>query len=69
MADALQPTRSFDVACRRVLEYLQLGVGAYVGTPIVSGDGRLFGTVCGYDPSSQPEVLRDRAGLADTGAR
>lgn len=33
-------------------------VGAYVGTPIVRPDGELFGTVCGYAPSSQPETLR-----------
>jgi diguanylate cyclase (GGDEF)-like protein len=137
VADALLPTRSFDVACRRVLEYLRravpLGawavtrvvddhqlllrvegdaydlpagvsmpftrsmchtmiegttpriapdvrevpqyaamaaaapveVNAYVGTPIVSGDGRLFGTVCGYDPSPQPDALRDQLPLLD----
>ncbi|MCE3551990.1 GGDEF domain-containing protein [Pseudonocardia sp. RS11V-5] len=137
VADALLPTRSFDVACRRVLEYLQqtvplggwavtrvigdrqvllraegnayelppgtslpfteslchtmvegitpriapdvrevpqyaemaaaapLDVSAYVGTPIVSGDGWLFGTVCGYDPSPQPEALRDQLPLLD----
>ena len=137
VADALLPTRSFDVACRRVIEYLQravplggwavtrvvddrqvlltsdgdaydlppgtslpfdesmchtmvegttpriapdvsevppyaemaaaapIEVNAYVGTPIVSGDGRLFGTVCGYDPSPQPDALRDQLPLLD----
>jgi diguanylate cyclase (GGDEF)-like protein len=40
-------------------------VNAYVGTPIVSGDGRLFGTVCGYDPSPQPDALRDQLPLLD----
>ncbi|MEU7816232.1 sensor domain-containing diguanylate cyclase [Pseudonocardia sp. NPDC049154] len=137
VADALLPTRSFDVACHRVLEYLQqtvplggwavtrvvgdrqvlltaegdgydlppgtslpfsesmchtmvegttpriapdvrevpqyaemaaaapIDISAYVGTPIVSGDGRLFGTVCGYDPSPQPAALRDQLPLLD----
>lgn len=38
-------------------------VGAYVGTPIVWPDGRLFGTVCGYNPEpltgegADPELL------------
>jgi diguanylate cyclase (GGDEF)-like protein len=137
VADALLPTRSFDVACRRVLEYLQqtvplggwavtrvvddrqvllafegggydlppgtsvpfsqsmchtmvagttpriapdvdevpqyaamaatapVDIRAYVGTPIVSADGRLFGTVCGYDPSPQPATLREQLPLLD----
>jgi diguanylate cyclase len=29
-------------------------IGAYVGTPIVWPDGRLFGTVCGVDPGALP---------------
>jgi hypothetical protein len=132
VADALLPTRSFDVACRRVLEYLQavplggwavtrvidgrqvllsaegdgyplppgtslpltaslchtmvegttpriapdvravpqyaemaaagpIDISAYVGTPIVSGDGRLFGTVSVQGHDAGDEYLRRAA--------
>jgi diguanylate cyclase (GGDEF)-like protein len=40
-------------------------VGAYVGIPIVNADGKLFGTVCGLDPASQPESLRAHQPLLD----
>ena len=40
-------------------------VGAYVGTPIVHPDGRLFGTVCGYDPAPQPRELAEQEPLLD----
>lgn len=33
-------------------------LGAYIGTPIVTRDGRLFGTVCGFNPSPLPASLR-----------
>jgi diguanylate cyclase len=37
----------------------QIPIGAYVGVPIQSGDGRLFGTLCGLDPAPQDEALRE----------
>ncbi|GAA1854698.1 hypothetical protein GCM10009836_38460 [Pseudonocardia ailaonensis] len=43
----------------------QVAVRAYVGTPIVVQDGLLFGTVCGYDPSPQPESLHELLPLLD----
>jgi len=35
----------------------QLPVGAYVGVPLVDGQGRLFGTLCGLSPRSMPASL------------
>ena len=40
-------------------------IGAYVGTPIVQGDGDLFGTVVGLDPSPQPPALLGQESLLD----
>jgi diguanylate cyclase len=37
----------------------QVPIGAYVGVPIQSGDGRLFGTLCGLDPAPQDKALRE----------
>jgi GAF domain-containing protein len=34
-------------------------VRAYLGAPIRWADGELFGTVCGYDPHTQPDSLRE----------
>ena len=39
-------------------------VGAYVGTPIVRADGRLFGTVCGLDPEPRDDLV-GHEGLLD----
>ena len=35
----------------------QLPIGAYVGIPLTTPDGGLFGTLCGLDPSPQPAEL------------
>jgi diguanylate cyclase (GGDEF)-like protein len=40
-------------------------IRAYLGAPIVWADGELFGTVCGYDPHSQPDSLRDHQQLLE----
>ena len=32
----------------------QLPIGAYIGVPLQSADGALFGTLCAIDPSPQP---------------
>ncbi|GAC1414882.1 MAG: histidine kinase [Candidatus Velthaea sp.] len=32
-------------------------VAAYAGAPIIMSDGKLFGTLCAYDPEPQPEEL------------
>ena len=40
-----------------------LSVGAYVGVPICDGDGSLFGTLCGMDPTIQSGELLDQAPL------
>lgn len=38
-----------------------LPIGAYVGIPIQSGDGEMFGTLCGLDPVVQPAELEHHA--------
>ena len=38
-------------------------IGAYVGVPIESGDGGLFGTICGLDPARQSDDLVTHAPL------
>jgi diguanylate cyclase len=35
----------------------QLPIGAYVGVPLVDGDGQLFGTLCGLDPKPMPPAI------------
>jgi len=35
----------------------QLPIGAYVGVPLVDGEGRLFGTLCGLSPHAMPASL------------
>ena len=40
-----------------------IDIGSYVGIPIVQGDGQLFGTICGLDPSTQDEALEEHSGL------
>ncbi|WP_167760936.1 ATP-binding protein [Geodermatophilus sp. DF01_2] len=36
-------------------------IGAYVGVPIRAGDGSLFGTLCGLDPTVQSPALLEQA--------
>ncbi|MET3807706.1 diguanylate cyclase (GGDEF)-like protein [Nakamurella sp. UYEF19] len=36
----------------------QVRLGAYIGTPIVSPEGQLFGTVCGFNQDPLPETLK-----------
>ena len=43
----------------------QVEVGAYIGTPITSPDGSLFGTVCGYNPEALEEVPDGLESLLD----
>lgn len=45
--------------------FAPLAMGAYVGTPVVTADGELFGTVCGFDPCPQPESLSDLRPMLD----
>ena len=35
----------------------QLTIGAYVGMPLVDGQGRMFGTLCGIHPTPMPPSL------------
>lgn len=38
-----------------------LGIGSYIGVPLLYSDGRVYGTLCGIDP--RPLRLRDRPDL------
>ena len=40
-------------------------LGAYIGIPVTTMDGELFGTVCGYDPAPKPPTLKDCSPLMD----
>lgn len=52
--DATAVPRYADAAVAR-----ELPVGAYAGVPVLDGEGRVFGTLCGLDPQPQPpEVAR-----------
>lgn len=46
-------------------EVVPIPVAAYVGTPIVSPDGSLFGTLCGYDPARRTAALVAQQPLLD----
>ena len=35
----------------------QLPIGAYVGVPLVDGEGQLFGTLCGLNPRPMPAAI------------
>lgn len=41
----------------------EVPIGAYVGIPLVRGDGTLFGTICGLDPHRQAQELADHEPL------
>jgi len=41
----------------------KIPIGAYVGIPLVRGDGTLFGTICGLDPERQVEGLTEHEPL------
>ncbi|HLG43700.1 MAG TPA: sensor domain-containing diguanylate cyclase [Nitrospirales bacterium] len=38
----------------------RIPTGAYVGMPLVRGDGSLFGTLCAIDPSPQPDQIANQ---------
>lgn len=46
-----------------IREYTE--IGAYIGVPILAGDGELFGTLCAIDPSPQPEALTEALPLVE----
>ena len=50
--------RATDVAAYASLPFTrQLPIGAYVGMPLVDGDGQLFGTLCGLNPKPMPPAI------------
>jgi diguanylate cyclase len=50
--------RATDVAAYADLPLTrQLPIGAYVGMPLVDGEGQLFGTLCGLNPRPMPAAI------------
>ena len=50
--------RATDVAAYADLPFTrQLPIGAYVGMPLVDGEGQLFGTLCGLNPRPMPAAI------------
>lgn len=47
----------------------QAPIGAYIGVPLTSTDGSLFGTLCAIDPRPQKESIRDELPLIEFLAR
>ncbi|MEN8639623.1 sensor domain-containing diguanylate cyclase [Pseudomonas sichuanensis] len=43
----------------------KIPIGAYIGVPLRVSDGRLFGTLCGIDPSSQPDDISEHQDLIE----
>lgn len=43
----------------------QVQIGAYVGVPLMSEDGELFGTLCAIDPAPQPDTIADQLPLVE----
>ena len=50
--------RAVDVPAYAELPFTgQLPIGAYVGVPLVDGEGQLFGTLCGLNPQEMPATI------------
>jgi len=43
----------------------QVPIGAYVGVPLVDGDGRLFGTLCGLNRQPMPSSLVEEQAMVE----
>ena len=43
----------------------QIPIGAYLGVPLLRGDGSLFGTMCAVDPAPQPASLAEELPLVE----
>ena len=43
----------------------ELPVGAYVGVPLVDGEGKLFGTLCGINPQPMPSSIVDEQPMVE----
>lgn len=43
----------------------KIPIGAYIGVPLRIADGRLFGTLCGIDPSVQPDDISEHQELIE----
>jgi len=43
----------------------RLTIGSYIGVPLRSSDGALFGTLCAIDPAPQPDHIREEQPLIE----
>ena len=58
--------RAVDVPAYAELPFTrQLPVGAYVGVPLVDGEGQLFGTLCGLNPQPMPAAIVDEQPMVE----
>ena len=58
--------RAIDVPAYAELPFTrQLPVGAYVGVPLVDGEGQLFGTLCGLNPEPMPATIVDEQPMVE----
>ena len=58
--------RAADVPAYAALPFPgRVPIGAYVGVPLVDGDGQLFGTLCGLNPQPMPAALVDEQPMVE----
>ena len=58
--------RAIDVPAYADLPFTrQLPIGAYVGVPLVDGQGQLFGTLCGLNPQPMPAAIVDEQPMVE----
>ncbi|EKT4561862.1 sensor domain-containing diguanylate cyclase [Pseudomonas putida] len=43
----------------------KIPIGSYIGVPLRASDGSLFGTLCGIDPSAQPDDISEHQDLIE----
>ncbi len=43
----------------------RFALGAYVGVPLVNAEGKLFGTLCGFNPQAMPATIVDEQPMVE----
>ncbi|WP_196073125.1 GGDEF domain-containing protein [Nakamurella alba] len=64
IAPDTRAVRVYDEAYRYAADQ-GMTINAYVGTPIVRPNGEVFGSICGLDPETKDDSLRDLEPLLD----
>ena len=63
LAPQIAPDASAVPGFRTAAAAQHVEIGAYIGIPMYRADGRLFGTLCGFDPSPLPASVTEQAPL------